>query len=142
MNHIELVNYFYSEEVIEKTRQIRDFVPKNHRVVVFPEATMKKNQMPNGLLIRSPMHNSMIMPALLRDPGCGFFIFKLILHDTKHQEALANEVMNYCIRLENEITHNCPLSEDNLLFGVSQETIKNKDIFPTCRLTWTQTICI
>lgn len=69
--------YFYSPLLTKRIKEIYDFLPKHHEISVYPEATIKANGMPNGILIKSKAKDSILLPSLIRDPGCGFLLFKI-----------------------------------------------------------------
>src|SRR5579872_5426119 len=51
-------------------------------VDVFSDATLKKNKLPTGVAITTPKQNAILLPNLLRDPGCGFLSFSVCYEKT------------------------------------------------------------
>jgi hypothetical protein len=113
-----LDDYFYSPLLAKRIGELSDFLSSNHEINVYPEATIKPNGMPNGILIKSECKDSILLPSLLRDPGCGFVLFKikdvpkplltkfcesLLEHCRDIERALPNEKNNIYLSLTNGI---------------------------------------
>lgn len=96
----EQQSYFYRPELWDTGRHIMTFLSDAHDVHLFPEATLKMNKIPNGLLVRSKKLQTLLMPAILRDPGCGFLIFRLHNLRGEPTQAIAKTLLQFCQHLE------------------------------------------
>lgn len=47
-----------------------------------PDAVLKTNRVPTGIAVSAPEEEALLMPHLLRDPGCGFLSFRLNWQET------------------------------------------------------------
>ena len=56
-----LANYFYDGKVQEAIRNIQQFLNPQHQLHLFPEATIKNNKLPNGILIKSPVNQTCLL---------------------------------------------------------------------------------
>lgn len=92
-SHASLNDYFYSKEVLLYATKLKSFLKDPHEIHLFPEATIKKNKVPNGILIESPKAETFFMASVLRDPGCGFLSFSCDLDAHKLKEV--KEAVNY-----------------------------------------------
>lgn len=78
--------------------------PDQVDISLYPDAMFKANGTPNGLLIRSAPEDTLLIPTLLRDPGCGFACFRLSMHTSpdkgwSHQVGQAlDQAINYSER--------------------------------------------
>jgi hypothetical protein len=44
---------------------------------IYPDATLKTNKLPTGIVYFSASEDMLLFPAVLRDPGCGFLSFNI-----------------------------------------------------------------
>jgi hypothetical protein len=126
-SRVDLNEYFYSSAVQECMSRIKRFLGDTHQVHLFPEAMMKINKMPNGILIKSKSQDSILMPFVLRDPGCGFLVFQINQVKKKEIPKLGKALLDFCLSLEK-----APFSELEYLYliegikqGVSHLTLNN-----------------
>ena len=123
------LHYFYDDALNRKICSLKQYLGSTHQLHVFPEATIKNNQMPNGILIQSLQNRSIVLQDLLRDPGCGFFIFKLHGPSLVYaKEKIALDFLSFCEDLERQSNVNESVSENHLLNGIAHMNI-NKAIF-------------
>ncbi|WP_162264334.1 RtcB family protein [Legionella parisiensis] len=85
---------------MKKVSEVLSFLMPNHELHLFPEATIKTNKLPNGLLIKSELGKTMLMPAILRDPGCGFLLFHIKNINADSSIDVAHSVLKFCRKLE------------------------------------------
>ncbi|VEG91180.1 RtcB family protein [Legionella spiritensis] len=115
----ELENYFYSSPILYFIEQLKNVLPRQSAIHLFPEATLKSNKVPNGLLLNSLKNETLLMPALLRDPGCGFLLFKLFSVDKKKLKYLSQSLIEFCEILEDRKLEHKQLLEEVMVHGVS-----------------------
>lgn len=56
---------------------LHEFIGDTHQVAVFPDAARKKFGLPCGLALISKLDDAVLMPSHLRDPGCGYILFRI-----------------------------------------------------------------
>jgi hypothetical protein len=92
---------FITDEICELMTRLNAFLPPESQIHVFSDATLKPPGMPNGVAIESSPNHAVLLPALLRDPGCGFLTFQIEMHAPlakRWQHTLGrklNEFINY-----------------------------------------------
>lgn len=115
-SRMDLNEYFYTTAIQECMSKIACFLGESHQVHLFPEAMMKINKMPNGILIKSEPQDSILMPFVLRDPGCGFLVFQINQVNKKEIPKLGQALIDFCLSLEK-----APFSEQEYLIeGIKQ----------------------
>ncbi len=127
---IDLYDYFYNKTLLNALRNMDAFVGSGHDIHVFSEATLKKNNYPNGVLMQSLQDQTVLLPALLRDPGCGFLVF--MINDVCSQQLpeLAEVVLRFCQKLEKSIpTLPRDTLSNALQYGVSHQPSKTVSHF-------------
>lgn len=97
---LDLHSYFYNQAVCLAIQNIDTFLDTPHEIHIFPEATIKNNQSPNGILLQSRQNQTILLPTILRDPGCGFLLFKLIPTAKSVLPKLAKKVLEWGHHLE------------------------------------------
>ena len=114
-----LHQYFYSEDVEHIINDLGEFLGLPHQLHIFPDATIKKNKIPNGVLIKSKRQDTLLMPSILRDPGCGFLLFKL--HSFPHNSIslISQSVLEFCNKLEQQVPKISDELAESLIYGVS-----------------------
>lgn len=127
-SHPYLEQYFYDDRVRETVTQLQRFLIANHHVHLFQEATIKNNKLPNGILIESSVNQTMLMPAILRDPGCGFILFRINQVSSSQLPLLSSHIMAFCKQLEKST----PSLQDFLLEAMQYGTsfLKTGQYFP------------
>lgn len=75
-------DYFFPEDL----RAIINDVSNLHKnrqstIDIFPDAMFKSNGIPNGISITTLYKDTLLLPLVLRDPGCGFLSFKVSFHE-------------------------------------------------------------
>jgi hypothetical protein len=119
-------DYFYSRKVRERIDDLNHFLGKDHQLHFFPEATIKKNKLPNGLLIKSNVNQTLLMPGFLRDPGCGFLLFKIDKFPRSSTALLSRQLMQFCHHFEEKRFKNSDLIISSIANGVRK--IANQDL--------------
>lgn len=110
-SHPQLNQYFYDARVQESVAELQRFLVGGHRVHLFPEATIKTNKLPNGILVESRVKQTMLMPSILRDPGCGFLLFGINQLSPSQLALIPGHIMAFCKQLEESI----PIQQDSLI---------------------------
>lgn len=100
-----LQDYFYDTAVCQSIQNIRAFLGSEHELHVFPEAAVKKNNAPNGILIQGLQNQTILLPSILRDPGCGFLIFSIDNVLEQQLPELATILLDVCQRLEKTLSN-------------------------------------
>ncbi|OGT37681.1 MAG: hypothetical protein A3F11_11260 [Gammaproteobacteria bacterium RIFCSPHIGHO2_12_FULL_37_14] len=67
---------FFTDELYSKVEHLHTALPQTS-ISVYPDATLKTNGLPTGIACASMSKNAMLLPFILRDPGCGYLMFKL-----------------------------------------------------------------
>lgn len=88
----EMHSYYYSPRINALSAKLKTFLNEKESIDFFPDATLKSNNFPNGIAIYSPSNEATLIPTLLRDPGCGFLLFK-IHHDSQLSEELIKKTL-------------------------------------------------
>lgn len=127
-SHPELNSYFYDDRMREIVARLQYFTGARHQVHLFPEATIKNNKLPNGILVESPANQTLLMPGILRDPGCGFILFKLNQVTQSQLSAISGHIMAFCQQLE----ASQPVQQDFLVEAMQYGTrfLKRGIFFP------------
>ncbi len=99
-SELEMNNYYYSSRIDEVGMKLSKLLTQNEKIHFFPDATLKSNKFPNGIAIYSPFHEATLIPFLLRDPGCGFLIFKIHTNDVDYDEVLKSKLHEFGVKLE------------------------------------------
>ena len=95
-------NYYYSSCIDEIGIKLGKLLAKSDKIHVFPDATLKSNNFPNGIAIYSLLHETTLIPSLLRDPGCGFLTFKIHTHDLNNDELFKSALLQFGSSLESK----------------------------------------
>lgn len=69
--------FFFTNDLLNVVNDLSDTLDKDTHIQVFADAMVKPNGLPTGTLISANADNAMLFPLLLRDPGCGYLIFKM-----------------------------------------------------------------
>ena len=93
-------SYFFSKNLQNLINGLSHFLGSSAEINLFSEATLKTNKMPNGILIKSDPHDGILLPALLRDPGCGFLLFKICNVPLSEIKQVCHEILTHCQDLE------------------------------------------
>jgi hypothetical protein len=124
-SEMALDNYFYSKEVVEYIKELWEVFGEKCEIQLFPEATIKANKVPNGLLLKSQIQLTWLLPALLRDPGCGFLLFKLSGIKKNHIKTLSHSLVQFCDELIVKKPLNNILIKEAFLYGVSSKSLSH-----------------
>lgn len=73
----ELHDFFFTEELKAVVGRLREALPKEIAISLYSDATLKTNRLPTGIVCRAQSRNAILLPFILRDPGCGFLMFKI-----------------------------------------------------------------
>jgi hypothetical protein len=73
----ELVEHFFTDELQRSVLGLSNALNGKGDIKIFTDAMMKGNGLPNGIAVTAPYSETMLFPFLLRDPGCGFLLFKV-----------------------------------------------------------------
>ncbi|MBN2469573.1 MAG: hypothetical protein JXN59_02520 [Anaerolineae bacterium] len=60
-----------------RARQLSALLGERVAVELFPDAADEDWGIPTGVLLRARAEDALLFPAMLRDPGCGFLVFRL-----------------------------------------------------------------
>lgn len=112
---LDFHSYFYHQDVCQAIQNIDRFLDTEHEIHIFPEATIKHNQSPNGILLQSLQNQTILLPSMLRDPGCGFLLFKLIPTSAPVLSELAKKVLEFSHHLEQQTSS---LAHNQILTGI------------------------
>lgn len=74
--HSAAKSYFFTQKLTAYVCELK-FLGDSHRIELFPDAVFKSNRFPTGIAIRAPKPQARLQSLHLRDPGCGFLLFKL-----------------------------------------------------------------
>ena len=91
-------NYYYSSCIDEIGIKLGKLLAKSDKIHVFPDATLKSNNFPNGIAIYSLLNETTLIPSLLRDPGCGFLTFKIHTYNPDNAEPLKSALLQFGTR--------------------------------------------
>lgn len=69
--------FFFNERLMRVIEQLQNALGMNISISVFPDATLKSNILPTGVAFQSKTEDAMLLPFILRDPGCGYTLFKV-----------------------------------------------------------------
>jgi hypothetical protein len=127
-----LHHHFYDTHLIQYTHNLASFLGPDHQIHLFPEATIKKNLTPNGILIKSKKDKTLFMPAILRDPGCGFLLFKIKNLNDEITAELCQSILNFCQSIETESTNTNTNLHDAIKHGVSHLPIGQSVFSDSC----------
>jgi hypothetical protein len=65
------------QKALSRICQLSDQLSSRIEVVAFPDAADENWGIPTGVLMRAQAEDTLLFPAMLRDPGCGFLVFRL-----------------------------------------------------------------
>ena len=68
---------FFEQPLVSMINSLQSALTPDDHMAIFPEAMLKTPGLPNGLAVTSPFEKAILLPTLLRDPGCGFLLFKI-----------------------------------------------------------------
>ena len=68
--------FFFTEPLKETIHRLNQAIGNDTQITVYPDATLKTNLLPTGVVLRSRAEDAMLLPFILRDPGCGYTLFK------------------------------------------------------------------
>lgn len=68
---------FFTEKLKQVVSEMGSKLNSATQINVYPDATLKTNKLPTGIACVAKPEDSILLPNLLRDPGCGFLIFKI-----------------------------------------------------------------
>ncbi len=119
----EYAPHYFPLELTSAVDKLGDYLKNTSaKIVVYPDAVVKRNGFPNGTALIMPVSETILIPSLLRDPGCGYLTFKVNLPPNYGKDAVHT--------LGNRL--NSLINED-LLSGEKQQRIFQKlslaDIF-------------
>lgn len=100
--------FFFSEHLSSVVNTFSNRLGDNTQVWVYPDATVKPNGLPTGTVCFSTPQNTMLMPFILRDPGCGYLTFKIEL-----TESLTNNWHHATGQLLEELINNTEFRAKN-----------------------------
>jgi len=69
--------FFFTNELTNTVEYLADKLGEKAQVWVYPDANIKPNGLPTGISCASPADETILLPFVLRDPGCGYLVFKL-----------------------------------------------------------------
>lgn len=105
---------YFTNDLYKVTQEFSRTLHSRHRLYVFPDATHKTFGLPTGLAVTSPPESTRLYPYLLRDPGCGFLLFKLHLHKPlpQHWQQLTGKALH---KLLNVTPYSAPIPLNQIL---------------------------
>jgi len=94
--------YYFDPKLQAIMAEVEALYPDTNaaNIHVYPDAMFKPNGTPNGIAIETNPNNTLLMPSVLRDPGCGFCCFKLNFKQSpprnwqQHGGGLLNKYLN------------------------------------------------
>lgn len=92
----EQMPIFFTPEVIEKVNHLSNKLGENTQIWMYPDAHLKANGLPTGIACISPKEETILHPFILRDPGCGYLLFKLHFTEQPSQnwKRIVSELLN------------------------------------------------
>lgn len=73
----EKSRHFFPDHLKKTVDDLTASLNDNGQARIYTDATVKKNNLPNGFALIAPRERAILLPLLLRDPGCGFLTFKI-----------------------------------------------------------------
>ena len=70
-------NHFFTDKLCACVNRMAEKLDPSSQISVYPDATLKTNKLPTGVACISEPSETILLPQLLRDPGCGFLTFKI-----------------------------------------------------------------
>ena len=70
--------FFFTDMLCEKVDALHRALPEAS-ISIYPDATIKTNALPTGIVCAAPSNKAILLPHILRDPGCGYLMFRLRL---------------------------------------------------------------
>jgi hypothetical protein len=128
---------FFSLELIEIVTDLNSALQFNKNIIIFPDAISKDNGLPNGIAIIADKSASMLLPMILRDPGCGFLQFKITLSSQQQPDwhdigGRLDTLINHTSNVEKQKLLNLnlnPTSLNNiLLHGLTALDMQEKEL--------------
>jgi hypothetical protein len=128
---------FFSRELIEIVTDLNIALQFNKNIIIFPDAISKDNGLPNGIAIIADKSASMLLPMILRDPGCGFLQFKITLSSQQQPDwhdigGRLDTLINHTSNVEKQKLLNLnlnPTSLNNiLLHGLTALDMQEKEL--------------
>lgn len=69
--------FFFTEQLHKVVDHLARVAGDKTHIWVYPDAYVKSNGLPSGTVTFSSPQDALLFPFLLRDPGCGYLLFKL-----------------------------------------------------------------
>ena len=67
----------YDQKALARIERLSRYLGEAVEITVYPDAADEEWGIPTGVLMRASQENALLFPAMLRDPGCGFLVFRL-----------------------------------------------------------------
>lgn len=109
-SHQEHHDLFYTQKLKGVVNRLDQLMGDTHCFNVFPDATLKANLLPTGFASVAKTSDAVLMPRLLRDPGCGFALFRIRARkiEDSWQSAMGDLLHDYVNKNRNKaaiVTH-------------------------------------
>lgn len=94
-------NLYFTDSLYAEISAFRRVLPDGYRVEVLPDAAHKTFGLPTGLAVLSPRAATSLYPFLLRDPGCGYTLFRVSGVDVSsaHWQQTVGERLHYALNI-------------------------------------------
>lgn len=110
VSHPEHKDYFFPPSMQAVFSSLEQRLKNNSKPLLFTDAYHKAKGLPNGVALLSSENDTDLYPAILRDPGCGFSIFKVELHPGQDIKQLNQYLLDWQSFYETEGAHSVQLS--------------------------------
>lgn len=75
-------SFFFLPHLQKIITRLGNALGDNTRIGVYPDATLKSNGLPTGIVYSAKASDAVLLPHVLRDPGCGYLLFSLKFHES------------------------------------------------------------
>jgi len=79
--------YFFEPYLYSFYEKLKPVMSDTATMYCLPDMVIKKNSFPNGLAITDRADHAVLLPRLLRDPGCGFLLFRIKAQSSQFNQA-------------------------------------------------------
>ena len=69
--------FFFTDYLQNKVSRLHEALGTSIKLGLYPDAVLKSNGLPTGIACIAKTEDAMLLPLILRDPGCGYLTFKL-----------------------------------------------------------------
>jgi len=146
LSPVDLEKYFYPDPMRSAINSLENLYQDPHKIKIYlyPDAMFKPNGVPNGLTLKSYYEDTLLVPTILRDPGCGFLSFTLHLQNSIDPDwylkigPQLDQLLNKTDKIHLDITKKLfeKISiEDILYFGLSALDLPNTNKFANLSFT-------